>query len=192
MAEEADEAPEGTIVGAGSRVQRLATWAETVVSSPLPEAVNVALILFFGLAYCLIESGIAEENQFDVTIKLVSPFALLLASADVMFNVIALLSKATLDQAMKRYFSRWWNALDLVVVMIMWVQLFSEGNDEWYYILGLRLFRLAAVFRSASKMRRQQARRLSARRAARERSRLHPEQQGVMEGDSDVNIRRVS
>lgn len=96
--------------------------------------------MYFGLAYLLIESGAAEENQFAVAFKTVSPLALVVMSALVVLNLAALMVEASAEAACKRYFSQFWNVADLVITLVMWFQLFSEGNDEWCgrFVFGAR------------------------------------------------------
>ena len=85
---------------------------------------------FFGISLILVVGGVADELQYHAVMKLVSPLSLTLASGIHLLNVTAHIDEADFSEALRLYLSKLWNVVDVVIVLIFWIWLFSDGSGE--------------------------------------------------------------
>lgn len=116
----------------------------------------------------LVELRWAREKQFRPIVLLLSPLAITLTTITVVLNFVAVFDEPTVAKVLRRYLFQFWNAVDIVVVIVLWVKLFEaykppstdakdgDGFDnidndgkteEWYYLVILRSFHLLGLAR---------------------------------------------
>lgn len=146
----------------------IARLSRRLTRSPFLKGPNMFFIMFFAFAFILVELNIARERQFRTVFLVMSPPAIVLATFQVLLNLLCLLDRPTLLDVLRRYIFEFWNLIDLVVVVALWIRMIdafdlprsnardgdgfdninNDGNAaEWYYLIGLRCFHLIGMLR---------------------------------------------
>lgn len=132
------------------------------------EMPNAFFCSVFLLAFIFVETRIAKETQYQTLFIIFSPIALMWSTVYVTLQLLVLLEESSMLKAAKEYFVRFWNPLDLIIVIVLWAKFHdsfsisqaepdprgfeSITNDnkatEWYFLLSLRAFHLVGLFRT--------------------------------------------